>query len=193
MNRRSVLTAGMAAMAASTFPLAEAQSSSSIAAGPFTVRAGDGRPGGQWLIHGEKAFSTKVSGADVGRVYTAIEVHTPPDRGPELHIHPKQNELFYMLKGSIGLQCGSDRLILKAGDTFMAPADVPHAYVTLGSEPAHMLLIYDPAGDMESFFADYAPVVSVDGEPDQKKLAAVYERHGLKIVGPPMRASSFSS
>ena len=193
MNRRRLLTSSVAVAAATTFPLAEAQTSATVAAGPFLVRAGEGRPGGQWQIHGDKAFSTKVSAADVGKTYVAIEVHTPPDRGPELHIHPGQNEMFFMLRGSIGVQCGSDRLILKTGDTFMAPANVAHAYVTLGAEPAHMLLVYDPAGDMEGFFADYAPVVSVQGEPDPKKLAAVYVKHGLKVVGPPLVASSFSS
>ncbi len=122
-----------------------------------------------------------------------IEAHTPPGLGPELHIHPRQNELFIVLKGSIGVQCGSDRTILKAGDFFMAPANVPHAFVALGTEPAHTLFLFDPAGDMERFFADYAPVISVEGEPDHKKLAEVYARHGITVVGPPLAASSFSS
>ena len=192
VNRRKLLTSS-AALAVSTFSLSKAESAHTKVAGPFTVRAGEGRPGGQWLVHGEKAFSTKVSGADVGKTYVAIEVHTPPGLGPELHIHPGQNEFFFMLKGSIGLQCGSDRTILRAGDAFMAPLNVPHAYVTLGKEPAHMLLVFDPAGDMEGFFAEYAPLVSVDGEPDREKLAEVNAKHGMRVVGPPLMASSFSS
>ena len=57
-----------------------------------------------------------------------------------------------MLKGSIGVQCGSDRMVLNAGDALMAPANIPHTFVTLGTETAHVLLVYDPAGDMEAFF-----------------------------------------
>ena len=75
----------------------------------------------------------------------------------------------------------------------MAPANVPHAFVALGAEPAHTLFLFDPAGQMEQFFADYAPVLSVQGEPDQKKLAEVYAKHGIKIVGPPVAASSFTT
>jgi quercetin dioxygenase-like cupin family protein len=191
MNRRKLLTSGVAAVAASAIPLAEAQSGQTSGVGPFTVRAGEGRPGGLWVVHGEKAFSTKVSGADVGKAYAAIEVHTPPGLGPELHVHPNQNELFFMLKGSIGLQCGPDRTILRVGDAFLAPANIPHAYVTLGTEPAHMLNVFDPAGDIEGFFAEYAPLVGVEGAPDQKKLAEAYANHGMKVVGPPLRASSF--
>ena len=70
---------------------------------------------------------------------------------------------------------------------------MPHAYVTLGSESAHILNVYNPAGGMEGFFANYAPLVSTEGEPDHKGLADVYAKHGMKVVGPPLRAASFSS
>ena len=45
---------------------------------------------------------------------------------------------------------------------------------------------------MERFFADYASVVGVEDEPDQKKLAEVYAKHGTKVVGclPPFSFSS---
>jgi mannose-6-phosphate isomerase-like protein (cupin superfamily) len=192
LNRRKLLTSSAAVVAASTLPLSEAQGGPANSVGAFTVRVGEARPGGQWLVRGEKAFSTKVSGADVGKTYVAIEIDPPPGVGPELHIHLAQNELFFMLKGSIGVQCGSDCMILNVGDAFMAPANISHTFVALGTEPAHVLLVYDPAGHMEGFFEEYAPLVSVDGEPDRKKLAEVYAKHGMKVVGPPLKASSFA-
>ncbi len=192
LNRRKLLTSSAAVVAASAISRSAAQAGPTNGVGAFTVRAGEGRPGGQWLVHGEKAFSTKVSGADVGKTYAAIEIHPPPGLGPELHVHLAQNELFFILKGSIGVQCGSERTVLNAGDALMAPANIPHSFIVLGTETAHVLLVYDPAGDMEGFFADYAPLVSVDGEPDQKKLAEVYAKHGMKVVGPPLKASSFA-
>ena len=191
MNRRKLLSSWIATAVASTIRSSEAQRAISVTE-PFTVPAGEGRGAGPWLVHGEKAFSTKVSGTDVGRTYVAIEVHTPPGLGPELHVHPGQNEVFFMLRGSIGLVCGSEHTTLRTGDTFMAPANIPHAYVTLGSEPAHILNVYNPAGDMEGFFAEYAPLVSVNGVPDQRKLAACYARHGMKVVGAPLNAASFA-
>ena len=188
----TLLTSSAAVAEASTFSVSEAPGGPTNSVGAFTVRAGEARPLGQWLVRGHKAFSTKVSGVDVGNAYVAIEIHPPPGVGPELHVHPAQNELFFMLKGSIGVQCGSDQTVLNLGDAFMAPANIPHAFVALGTEPAHVLLVYDPAGDMEGFFKEYAPLVSVDGEPDRKKLAEVYAKHGTKVVGPPLQASSFA-
>ena len=158
MDRRKLLRSGAAVFAAARVARSEAQPNTPE---PFLVRVDEARPGRQWLIHGEKAFSTKVSAVDTGQTYLLVEVHTPPGHGPELHIHPGQNELFFLLKGSIGVQCGSVRATLRTGDAFMAPADVPHAFVTLGSEPAHLLNLFDPAGHMESFFAEYASVVNV--------------------------------
>jgi quercetin dioxygenase-like cupin family protein len=191
-NRRKLLTSSAAVVAASTLSVSDVQGGPTNSVKAFTVRAGEARPGGQWLVHGEKAISTKVSGADVGKTYVAIEIHPPPGVGPELHVHLAQNELFFVLKGSIGVQCGSDRNVLNAGDAFMAPANIPHAFITLGTETADVLLVYDPAGEMESFFAEYAPLVSVDGGPDRKKLAEVYAKHGMRVLGPPLKASSFA-
>ena len=59
----------------------------------------------------------------------------------------------------------------------MAPANIPQAFVTLGSQPARILTVFDAAGDMEGFFAEYAPLVDVSGEPDQKEIRAAYEKH----------------
>lgn len=191
VNRRTLLTSGAATLAVTALPTSEAQSTPS--AGPFKVRAEEGRPDGLWFVHGEKTSFTKVSGADVGKRYAIIEAHTPPGLGPELHVHPLQNEMFFVLRGSIGVRCGSDHAVLKTGDSFMAPAGVPHAFVALGTEPAHTLFLFDPAGDMEAFFADYAAVIDVAGEPDQKKLVEVNAKHGIKVVGPPLKAAVFAS
>ena len=191
-NRRQMVATSVAGLAASALSRSQAESRNAGAAAPFTVRAGEGRPGGQWMIHGDKAFSTKVSGADVGKAYAALEIHTPPGKGPELHTHPGQNELFYLLRGSIGMQCGAEKTVLKVGDVYLVPADTPHAYVVLGTEPAHMLNVFDPAMEIEAFFAEYAAIVDVDGEPDRQKLAANYVKHGMKLVGPPLKASDFA-
>ncbi len=111
VKRRRILASSIAAVAASKLQAFEGHTTPASAVEPFTVRSGEGRRGGLWFVHGEKAFSTKVSGTDVGKKYAAIEVHAPPGRGPELHMHPGQNEFFYILRGEIGVQCGSERTV----------------------------------------------------------------------------------
>jgi len=144
------------------------------------------------MIAGKDPIMAKISGADTGGRYSTIKISTPPGRGPALHVHPAQNEWFFLLYGSIGLVCGKEKLVLKVGDSFMAPMGVPHAYETLGSETARILNLFDPAGEMEAFFNEYARVLSVPGPPDGKQLNALSEQHGMKVVGPPVHATDFA-
>lgn len=189
INRRQLLTSGTTAVALSAL-LASDTEGEQTSLKPFVVRSGEARRGGPWIIRGEKAFSTKVSGADIGNTYAAIEVHTPPRNGPALHIHLHQHELFFVLAGSIGVQCGSDRAVLQPGDAFMGPANIPHAYVVLGKTAARTLMIFNPAGSIEAFFAEYAFAVDADADPSE--LAEIDAKHEMKMVGPPLQASSFA-
>lgn len=191
-NRRQVLTASTAALTLSTLLASNAEGEQTNVK-PFLVRTGQAREGRPLIVQGdENAFATKVRGVDGDKRYSVIEAHTPPERGPLLHIHPSQNELFFVLHGSIGVQCGSERTILNAGDAFMAPATIPHAFVTLGTEESRVLFVFDPPGDMERFFQELASVLNTSGPPDQNKLASVYANHGIQVVGPPLQASSFT-
>lgn len=191
-NRRQALTASTAALTLSTLLTSDAEGEQTNVK-PFLVRTGQAREGRPLIVQGdENAFATKVRGVDGNKRYSVIEAHTPPERGPLLHIHPSQNELFFVLHGSIGVQCGLERAILNAGDTFMAPAGIPHAFVTLGTEESRVLFVFDPPGDMERFFQELASVLNASGPPDQNKLASVNANHGIQVVGPPLQASSFT-
>ena len=192
LNRRQVFVSSTAALTVSTLLAWEAEGEQTSVKS-FVVRTGQAREGRPLAVQSdEHAFSTKVRGADGNKRYSVIEAHTPPERGPLLHIHPSQNELFFVLHGSIGVQCGSERTILNAGDAFMAPANIPHAFVTLGTEESRVLFVFDPPGDMEHFFQALASSLNASGPPDENKLASVYKNHGIQVVGPPLQASSFT-
>ena len=192
LNRRQVVSSIVAAGAASVLSADAAAQENTGAAGPFMVRSEAGRNGSPWLIRGITPIEVKVSGKDVGGRYATILVHTPPGRGPELHVHLHQNELFYVVAGRIGLQCGQEKMVLGVGDTFMAPMQVPHAYVTLGSETASLLNVFDPAGNIEAFFSEYVKVLNTNGPPDRTRMEAVYSENGLKVVGSPLVTRSFA-
>lgn len=188
-NRRQVITSTPAALTLFASVGAKAKGDQRDSQ-PFLVRKGEAHEGRPLVVQGDpEAFGTKVRGVDGNKTYSMIEVHTPPNRGPLLHIHPSQNELLFILHGSIGIQCGSQRAVLNAGDTFMAPAKMPHAFVSLGKEESRMLVIFDPPGDMERFFVDLAAVLN--DHPDEKKLISVNTRHNIEVVGPSIEASSF--
>lgn len=192
-TRRFMLSAApiLAASTAIASP-ANAAPTEAHPAGPFRVERGAGRKGPPLQIMGQDFVATKISGADVAGRYTTIVLSTPAGRGPALHIHDAQNEWFFLLEGSIGLQCGEERTVLRPGDSFLAPLGVPHAYVTLGTQTARIMNLFDPAGDIEAFFAEYAGVLNAPGRPDNARLDALSERHGMKVVGPPLKAADFA-
>ena len=189
LNRRQLITSTSAALTLSALVGPDVKGDQ-VNNRPFLVRKGEAHEGGPLWIQGDlNAFATKVRGIDGNKTYSIIEAHTPPNRGPLLHIHPSQNELFFVFYGSIGVQCGSERIILNAGDTFMVPASMPRAFVSLGKEESRMLIIFDPPGDIERYFVDLAAVLNE--HPDEEKLTSIYTKHGIKVVGPPLDASSF--
>jgi mannose-6-phosphate isomerase-like protein (cupin superfamily) len=194
LTRRNVLTSGAATLAGAALigRPARAGADSSVDDIPFVVRAAEGHAGSPWVIRGATPIMAKVAGSDVQGRYSVIEVNTPPGRGPELHLHRSQNEIFFVLRGRIGLVCGTERMVLQTGDTFMAPKNVPHAYVALGTEVAGILNIFDPAGTMEDFFAAYTRILNTGGRPDPQQMEAAYAAHGMKVLGKPLDASSFS-
>jgi mannose-6-phosphate isomerase-like protein (cupin superfamily) len=193
-NRRTLLS-GIAALTASTLVSRDAfaEEPKEAAAGPFLVRDDGSRGDGPWVIQHTDAITAKISSADTEGRYSVLELNTPPGRGPALHIHPSQNEWFFLLRGSIGLQCGKERVVLNAGDSYLAPMGVPHAYVTLGTDTARILNLFDPAGQMEGFFKEYARLLSMPGPPDMQKLNELSEQHGMKVVGAPLHATDFAS
>lgn len=164
----------------------------SRAAGPFQVNAGESRDGAALEIDGQQFESVKISGHDVDGRLCALVLTTPPDRSPPLHLHVAQNEWFFMLDGSIGVQCGEQRTVLRTGDSFLAPLGVPHAYVPLNGKAARILNVFDPAGEIEQFFTDYANVLNTPGHPDFHRLQVLSEQHGIKVLGPPLKAESFT-
>jgi quercetin dioxygenase-like cupin family protein len=194
LDRRQVLMSALASLA--TPALAESDSTAPervSAAGPFTVLANEGHAGGPWILGGHYPVMAKVAGADTGGRYSIIQLTQPPNTGPALHIHTEQNEWFFVMSGSIGVRLGDQKILLKAGDSLMAPKAVPHGYVTLGTEDAHLLFLFDPAGDMEGHFKALAATKRLpNGQADPEERARAFSDHGMKMVGPAPKASEFS-
>lgn len=192
-RRREVVKTGLGALAA--LPMvafaAEGQQVKTSASGPFLVRDGESRAKPPVMIAGHPFAATKVGAKDVQGRFAFVVIDTPPGRGPELHVHLAQNELFFVLRGSVGLKCGEQSVVLKMGDSFLAPLGIAHAFVALGREPSQMINMFEPAGQIEAFFVEYAEVLNQSDPPDLKRLTSVNETHGIRVVGPPLRAADF--
>lgn len=107
-----------------------------------------------------------------------------PNGGPPLHIHPNQDEWFFVTEGEYLFQVGEEKYNMKAGDTIFLPRNVPHAFIQL-TEKARTIVSYQPAGKMEDFFK---ATDSWNSPPSKEEVIKVFADHDMKVVGPPLNS-----
>lgn len=126
----------------------------------------------------------KISGTDTeGGLAIFEQTSLSPGRGTPLHVHPLQDEIFYVLEGAYYFQVGEEKYHLSVGDTIFLPRKVPHAWTQM-AEKGKMMVVLQPAGKLENFFVTMA---SMDHEPSKEELAKVFIDNGMQLVGPPLK------
>ena len=127
----------------------------------------------------------KISGKDTENELAVFEqTGLTPNGGPPLHIHPYQDEWFYVVEGEYLFQVDEIKYTMKAGDTIFLPRKVKHAFIQL-SEKGKMIVSYLPAGKMEDFFAVTDQWTS---PPSKEEIVKVFADHDMQVVGPPLKA-----
>ena len=118
----------------------------------MTVTLADRATSGYALPHNEgEAFwllgmlqTVKIGRADTGGAYGMLEIVVPPGLGSPWHVHPEEDEWFYVLDGNLTFYVGDTRLDLTAGGFAFGPKNVPHTFIGAGPEPARAK-IQDPS------------------------------------------------
>jgi quercetin dioxygenase-like cupin family protein len=152
----------------------------------FKVKAGEARFGEHYKMKGVTLnnLDIKISGADTENELAVFEqTGLTPNGGPPLHIHPFQDEWFYVVEGEYLFQVGDNKYEMKAGDTIFLPRNVQHAFLQL-TEKGKMIVSYFPAGKMEAFFKATSQWTS---PPTKEEIAKVFADHDMKVVGAPLK------
>ena len=180
MQRRNFLTATLIATACTT--AAKPFDWIPVGAKGFVLKSGKNRFNETTHLIGDSPIDIKVSGADTGGQLSIGEYTGYVKGGPPLHIHPNQDEVFYILEGEHLFQLGEERFHLTAGDTIFIPRGTPHAPAQV-SEKGKYLYFFTPSGKMEDFFRALSALKKNATSADAAKL---FEQHDMKIVGPPL-------
>ncbi|MBI4931796.1 MAG: cupin domain-containing protein [Bacteroidetes bacterium] len=152
----------------------------------FKVSAGEARFGEHYKMKGVTLnnLDIKISTSDTeGDLAVFEQTGLTPKGGPPLHIHPFQDEWFYVIDGEYLFQVGEDKYQMKAGDTIFLPRNVQHAFVQL-TEKGKMIVSYLPAGKMEAFFKVTDKWTS---PPAKEEIAKVFADHDMTVVGAPLK------
>ena len=76
--------------------------------------------------------------------FAAVEVTIAPGQGHDFHRHPGQEEVIYVLRGTIEQWIDREKRVLRAGDAVFIPADVVHGSFNAGQDDASLFVAIGP-------------------------------------------------
>ncbi len=112
----------------------------------------------------------------------ALIEHTiaPRALASPIHTHLHEDEYSYVLSGRMGALIGDEVVEAGPGELVEKPRGIPHAFWNVVDEETRLLELISPGG-FEQYFADLAPLLNVEGEPDVPALIEVRQRYGLTV------------
>jgi mannose-6-phosphate isomerase-like protein (cupin superfamily) len=159
---------------------------------PFVVPPDGGRATWTDGLHLFKAVAGETGGA-----LSVWESLMPRGSSPPLHVHRREDEVFYVLEGEMTFRVADTEYAVGAGTFIWGPRDVAHQF-RVDSSVARLLTWFMPAGGEEMFFHMARPAEALTLPPasDQpprgptvEQLMMIEQRYGQEVVGPPMRPS----
>ena len=113
-----------------------------------------------------------------------FELTVPPGSNvPPPHSHTDNEEIVYVLEGTLRYSVGPDVRDLTAGQTMRTPMGSVHGFSNPFASVARALITLAP--DIgPKYFEDVAAVVNASGPPDKAALVAVMSRYGLVPAAP---------
>ena len=113
-----------------------------------------------------------------------FEMRVPPaSMVPPPHSHPLNEELVYVLEGTLRYTVGSQTRDLRAGEFMSTPRGEVHAFSNPHAVEARALVINTPDIGAQ-YFRDVAALVSAGGPPDRAKQMETMRRYGLVPAAP---------
>lgn len=132
--------------------------------------------GEERLTFGGITVVIRVSSEDSGGALMLME-EVPPMSDTPLHVHSREDELFYILEGEHIITLGEQQHQLGPGEAIFAPRGIPHAQRRVEPGVGRELVAFVPGG-FEQFFRDLAEA-DRDGTLGPDAYAAASERAGI--------------
>jgi len=149
----------------------------------FVVLPGEGTEirgpvGGPTLI---KAGTDQTNGS-----FTFIENVIPSLQGPPLHVHRREDEMWYVLDGLFRFRADDEMFQAPAGSFVFVPRGTRHCFQNVSDATARILVMFTPSG-MERFFEEHATLPAGPVDPDAYR--EISRRNWMDVAGPPLAVS----
>jgi mannose-6-phosphate isomerase-like protein (cupin superfamily) len=130
------------------------------------------------LTFGEVTIVVRATGETTGGAYTLLEETGPVDT--PLHVHAREDELFYIVEGEHVIRCGDEEFTVGPGAFVFCPRGVPHSQRRVVPRTGRELVLLSPPG-LEGFFRDLAAADRA-GTLGHEAYAAASEKYGIEWI-----------
>lgn len=128
----------------------------------------------------------KARTADTKGSLAVLEFLHEPGAETPLHVHFREDELWYVIEGEYRCKVGREIFRLSTGGVALGPRGVPHCFQNLSETTGRMLVIWTPSG-MERFFEQYAELMPGPVSPEQ--MDALASENWFEFLGAPLSVS----
>jgi len=121
---------------------------------PYALKADEG-----WTYRFGIDFTVKASEVQHGNSAAFMEYVTKKGEEPPSHTHQTEDEIFYVLEGSITFRCGEATFDLEKGGFIFLPSGIEHGYTIRSEDPVRLIVVTSPVreesnGGWGGFVAD---------------------------------------
>ena len=92
---------------------------------------------------------------------------------PERHTHTREDEALFVISGELKASVGDELFTPGAGETLIAPRNIPHQLRNSGDVANHYLIMFSPAGFEEFLKATWVPAPDDAVAPTEPPAVAV--------------------
>ena len=139
---------------------------------PFVVPLGSGKV--LKLI----GVTHKLISQQTGGGYYLFESEFDPESGNRLHVHAYEDEVVYVMQGTIQIRLGNGRLEASEGGVAHLPKGIAHALYNPLKTPLRIVALAIPGG-MEQFFDELESAMQ-DGSMDDAKHREISRKYGIE-------------
>ncbi|MBC5815812.1 MAG: cupin domain-containing protein [Candidatus Eremiobacteraeota bacterium] len=132
---------------------------------------------GPCVTYPNNVINLKLTALESAGEMTVLEDVIPPQAGPPLHVHSRENEAYYVLEGEFEFTCGSDMVRGGPGTFVHSPRGIPHRYQNVGAVPGRLLISFTPAG-IEAFFRELGDEKALNPQ----RMAEIMGKHGITLA-----------
>lgn len=129
-----------------------------------------------------ETITLKVTGDETNGAYSVVEQVSPPRGGVPLHVHQREDEMFFILEGQFEITCGDETFVAPTGSLAILPKGIPHGFRNIGTTSGRILETIIPAG-FERYFEELSELPP-DQPPDMDVIKAMARKYDLEYLPP---------